>query len=101
MTKNPIINAASASMYIIFVALIMYFGTKNIPKGDTIFAPIVGVSLFTLSAAVMGYIFCYQPLLLILDGKKKDAVNLFIQTVGVFAAITAAILLLFFSGIIK
>jgi hypothetical protein len=59
------------------------------------------VSLFTLSAAVMGYLFLYQPLLLLIDGHKKSAVNLFLQTVAVFGAVTFFILILIFSGVIK
>ena len=101
MTKNPFINAASATLYIIIIALVMYFGTKNVPQNASIIGPIAALSLFTLSAAVMGYIFCFQPVQLYLDGKKKEAINIFLQTVGIFAVITAVILLLFFSGIIK
>jgi hypothetical protein len=49
----------------------------------------------------MGYVFLYQPLLLFLDGHKKNAVNLFLQTVAVFAGITAVVLVLLFSGVLK
>jgi hypothetical protein len=42
----------------------------------------------------MGYLFFYQPVQLFIEGKKKQAVNLFIQTVGVFAVITAVVLAL-------
>ncbi len=69
-------------------------------KPDTFFAPVVFLSLLTLSVAVMAFLFFYQPLMLFIEGKKKDAVNLFIKTVGIFAAITALALILLFSGII-
>jgi len=46
----------------------------------------------------MAYLFFYQPLLLFIEGKKKEAVNLFVKTIGVFAAITLVILLLLYSG---
>ena len=102
MTKNPLLNALAASAYIVLIASVMYFGTRNVPGPDnSVFAPIVALSILTLSAAVMGYIFFYQPVLLFLEGKKKAAVDLFVRTVGVFAVITALLLTLFFSGIIR
>ncbi len=101
MSKNPIINALSASAYIILVVSIMNFVSQTQKsKPDTILAPITFLSLFTLSVAVMAYLFFYQPLQFFIEGKKKMAVNLFVQTVGVFGAFTAAILMLLFSGLI-
>ena len=100
MSKNPFINAASASAYIFLGVTIMSFVTKTLKnKPDTFFAPIVFLSLFTLSAAVMAYLFFYQPLLLLIEGKKKDAVHLFVKTVGVFAIFTGITLILLFSGL--
>jgi hypothetical protein len=101
MTKNPILNAIAASAYIVAIALVMNWGTRFAPKGPTLMAPIAVISLFTLSAAVMGYLFCYQPIQLYFDGKKKPAVNLFLQTVAVFAILTLITLTLLFSGVIR
>lgn len=101
MSKNPIINAISASAYIIFVATVINFVSqthKN--KPDTFFAPVAFLSLLTLSAAVMAYVFFYQPLQLFIEGKKKEAVNLFVQTVAVFGVITVVVWILLFSGLI-
>ena len=69
-------------------------------KPDTFFTPITILFVLTLSVAVMAYLFFYQPLLLFIEGKKKEAVNLFVKTVGIFAAITAVVLILLFSGLI-
>lgn len=101
MSKNPLINAASASAYIILVVSIMTFVTSPLRnKPDTFFAPITMLFVLTLSVAVMAYLFFYQPLLLLIDGKKKPAVDLFVKTVGIFAAITALVLVLLFSGVL-
>jgi hypothetical protein len=101
MSRNPLINALSASAYIILVATVINFVSQTQRhKPDTIFDPIAFLSLFTLSAAVMGYFFLYQPVQLYLDGKKKDAASLFVRTIGVFAAFTAIVLILLLSGII-
>ncbi len=101
MTKNPIINALGASAYIILGVTIMTFVTQPLKnKPDTFFAPVVFLSLLTLSVAVMAFLFFYQPLMLFIEGKKKAAVNLFVKTVGVFAAITTLSLILLFSGLL-
>ncbi len=101
MTKNPIINGLGAAAYIGIIVTVMNFimqTQRN--KPDTAFAPLVVLSLLTLSAATMAYIFFYQPVQMLIEGKKKEAVNLFIGTVGVFAVFTAIVLALLFSGII-
>lgn len=99
--KNPVINALSASVYIaLVVALLNFVSLTQSDKPDTAFAPVAFLSLFTLSAAVMACLFFYQPLLLFIDGKKKESVNLFVQTVGVFAMFTAIIWILLFIGLI-
>ena len=102
MTKNPLINALAATLYITGVALFMFYGIEHGGgQANSVIVPIAVLSLFTLSASVMGYLFLYQPLQLYLDGKKKQAVNLFLQTVAVFAGITVLVFALLFSGIIK
>ena len=101
MTKNPLLNAASAVLYIIVVSIVLFYGSEFVEPEDSIFAPIAMLSLFTLSATVMGYIFFFQPIQLYLDGKKKEAANLFLKTIASFGVITIIILLLFFSGAYK
>lgn len=86
--KNPYLNAVYAELYIVLiVSVIRGISAPNTP--DTIFDPIAGISLFVLSAAVMGYLFLGEPLQLYFDGKKKEAVMFFMRTVVGFAAITA------------
>jgi hypothetical protein len=100
MSKNPIINALGSSAYIILVVTIISFVSQTQgSKPDTIFAPILLLSLLTLSVAVMAYLFFYQPFQLFIEGKKKEAVNLFVQTVGVFAAFTGVVLIMIFLGV--
>jgi hypothetical protein len=92
MTKNPFVNALGALAYIVAIIYVLNYvmGAKGF--ADEFTAPLVMLSLFTLSTAMMGYIFLYQPVLLLVDGKKKEAVKLFLQTVLAFATITALIL---------
>lgn len=79
----------------------MDWGTRYAPRVQSVLAPIAVVSLFTLSAAVMGYVFLYKSAQLYFDGKKPQAVRLFLQTVAIFAVITGFFLGLLFSGLIK
>lgn len=101
MSKNPFANGLVAFIYIVLVASIMNFGARTAPHPNIILIPIAIISLFTLSAAVMGYIFCFQPIQLYFDGKKKQAVNLFLKTVAFFGVITLLMLSAAFSGLIK
>jgi len=101
MTKNPFINAVFATSYITLVALFMFYGSKVFPAKDTILTPIAVLSLFTLSVVMMGYLFLYQPLMLFLNGHKKNAINLFLQTVVVFAGITVIVFVLLFLRVFK
>lgn len=102
MTKNPIINAVIASLYILLVVGVLNWGTRvQIGKNNTFLAPLAMISLFTLSTAVMAYVFASQPLQMFLEGRKKQAVSLFVQTVEIFGILTIILLGLMFSGILK
>ncbi len=100
MTKNPLINALAATSYITLVASLMFYGSNHPGPDKSVLIPIAMMSLFTLSAAMMGYIFLSQPLQLYLDGKKKDGINLFIKTLAIFAGITSLALFALFSGVL-
>lgn len=101
MSKNPIINALAASIYIFLVVSIMTFVTEPLrDKPDTFFAPIAVLFVLTLSVAAMAYIFFYQPVMLFIEGKKKAAVNLFVKTLGVFAVFTFMVVILLSLGLI-
>lgn len=98
MTKKPIINAGLALMYIVLVVTIMSVVSEpNTPDLEFV-TPIAALSLFTLSAAVMGYLFVAEPLKMYIDGKKNEGMQLFLQTVGVFAVITVLVFLIMLLG---
>lgn len=95
MSKNAFVSAVGASVYIFLLSIFFNFVSQTQrDKPDTFLAPVGLLSALTLSAAVMAYLFFYQPLQLFLDGKKKQAVSVFMQTVGIFAAITVGIWIL-------
>jgi hypothetical protein len=87
MKINPFINALLAGIYILIVVGIIYaLQSPNTPD-NTILAPIFLLSLFTLSAAVMAFLFFYQPLKLYFDNRQKEAVMYFMKTIAYFAVV--------------
>lgn len=101
MTKNPLINALLAIVYIVFVSLILYYGTVFKVGNNSFIAPVALISLFTFSAAAMGYLFLYQPFVLYFDGKKKLALDLFLRTLLIFGSITITIFIVLFFSVLK
>lgn len=92
MTKNPLYNALTALVYIIAIVLGLTYMSTIQTKIDDLIMPIIMLSLLVLSVSVMVYIFGYQPLVLFLDNKRKEAVSLFLKTVGIFGGITLIII---------
>lgn len=96
MTKNPLLNALAAALYIGAVSSVMYYGQPLVDPVDNVLMPITILSLLSLSAAVMAYAFFYQPVLMYLEGQKVEAVKLGVRTIGAFGAITAIFLAILF-----
>lgn len=97
--KKPIINALLAALYIIVIVFGMSTFVDQPDKEASLIAPITMLSLLTLSVAVMGHLFFSQPLMLYLDGQKKEAVNFFLKTVLTFAVIVVIFLALLSTGV--
>ena len=101
MTKIPLVNAILAILYIVLVSLVLYYGTVLKVGNNSLIAPIALISLFTFSAATMGYLFLYQPFVLYFDGKKQLALDLFLRTLLIFGGITAIIFAGLFLSVYK
>ena len=100
MIKNPYLNAFMALGYIALIILVIST-TSSIASHtpDTILAPVTMLSLFVLSAAIMGILFFYEPLRLFLENQKQQALSFLLKTVGTFACfvVVLATLLLYTS----
>lgn len=77
----------------------MNYGSSHMGKSNPVMAPIAIISLFTLSAAVMAYIFLYQPFQLYFDNHKKAAIDLFLKTLMIFGVTTFLLVTILFSGV--
>jgi hypothetical protein len=77
----------------------MFYGSRFVGGEDAVIMPMAMLSLLVLSTSVMGYLFCYAPLVLFLEGEKEKALQFFLKTIGYFAIITVimfSIMILFF-----
>lgn len=95
MKWNPFINALAAAAYIGTVALFMQFiQSLRHDTPDTLLDAMGMISLFVFSAAVMAFLFFYQPILKLLENKRTEAVSYFLKTLGIFGVLTLIMLTL-------
>lgn len=93
MRWNPILSAFAAAAYIGAVALFMHFiESLRHDTPDTLLDGMGVMSLLVFSAAVMAFLFFYQPVLKLIENKKSEALSYFLKTLGVFGLITIAVL---------
>ncbi len=93
MKANPYVYAGIAIAYIGIVALFLRFiESIRHDTPDTILDGMRFLSLFTLSAVIMGFLFFSEPLVLFLEHKKSEAITFFLKTIGTFALITSVLL---------
>lgn len=96
MTKNPFYNAVLGLAYIVLIVSFITWGASMSKPEDNFMIPVAMLSLFVLSASIMGYIFLYHPILLVIEGGEARAqgVKLFLKTVGIFAIFALAAFLI-------
>jgi len=87
------------ALYVFVISSFLFYASKIFGKDEpnTVLVPIMMLSLFVFSAALVGTLVFGRPITWYLDGKKKEAVSLLLYTLGVFLIITIiALLALFF-----
>lgn len=90
--SQAVISSVGVLVYTGIVATIMSSGEKLFGKEDTVFTMVSILMLFTLSAAVVGSLIIAKPIMLFIDGKKKEAVNLLTMTIASLFVLTALVL---------
>lgn len=81
-------HALIAALYIALIAFILW-NIEKLNMGPVSFiGPMLFLMLFVLSAAIMASVIFGKPLMLYLDNKKKEAVQLVGWTLGWFAGLT-------------
>ena len=95
MTKNPFYNALFAILYIVVLVTSVNLASTHLEGvvDESIFLPMGALATLVLSVALMGYLFFYQPVVMLIEGKREEGVKLFLQTVGLFAVATVLVML--------
>lgn len=88
IVKNGFLDAIATALYIIIVASFMYNIGSALPKEDVVFIPIAMLLLFVFSAAFTGMLVFGKPIMMYLDGKKKEAILLIGYTLGFLFILT-------------
>jgi|SRR3989344_5018497 len=95
--KKPFLHALVAALYIVVIVFVVNFVTSLLQsESETIIIPMIMLSLFVLSAAVMGFLFLSEPLYLLMENKKKEAITFFVKVVGIFACFVIVFTILVF-----
>lgn len=92
--KRALIDSLGTVIYVILVVSFI-FSLQNFPTlQNTIFIPISMLLLFVCSAAITGFLVFGKPIMLYIDGKKKEAVSLLGYTLGILVLITLILFIL-------
>ena len=86
--KTAFVNAFTTALYIIFIVSFIFSLQVFAPKEDNIIIPISMLLLFVCSAAITGFLVFGKPVMLYVDGKKKEAVSLLSYTLAILFIIT-------------
>lgn len=90
IVKNALLDALGTFVYVVLVASLMSYLQANYQDMNDIvlITPIAMLMLFVFSAALTGFLVFGRPILMYLDGKKKDALSLLFWTLVFLFAIT-------------
>jgi hypothetical protein len=89
MRWNPFLNGIAAAAYVWGIGLLInHIASLHHDTPDNLVGSVAALSLLVLSAAVMGFLFFYRPVMLLVENKKDEAVSFFLKTLGIFGAIT-------------
>lgn len=79
---RSLLHSLGVLVYVTFVATIMQNGSAWFGKEDTIFTVITVLLLACISAATVGSLVFGYPVIMFLNGKKKEGVTMAMTTIG-------------------
>lgn len=95
IVKQSLLFSSLVVLYIALVATIMSRAEQIVGQGDkTVLAPIIFLLLLVVSVATMGILIFGKPIMLYMDGKKRDAVVMMICTVSCLAVFISLFLVM-------
>src|SRR4051794_36507884 len=90
---QSLLSALGVVAYTAVIATTLNALQNHINQDTPVLAPILFLTLFVTSAAIVGALVLGRPIMMYLDGLKKEAVKMFSYTVG-WLALAAIILVL-------
>lgn len=92
---QSLVFSALAVLYVTLVTRVMgYAGTIFGPDGKSTVGPIVFLLIVVVSAATMGLLVFGKPVMLYMDGKKREAVAMAVCTIGSLAAFATLLIII-------
>lgn len=86
--KIAAIDAILTAIYVAAVATFMTYADKLFGSADNVLGGMAILMLMVLSVAVVGTLILGRPLMMYLDGDKKEAVKALAQTILAFFVLT-------------
>jgi len=86
------LHALTTAIYVFLVAWLMSSGEKFFGNTPAIFAATSVLLLFTVSAAITGYLIAGKAILMYWDGLKKEAIKMFYLTISWLVLLAVLIL---------
>ena len=80
--SRGLLDAAGVVAYVAVIAWLGMHAQNIFGKPDTFLAPMFILLLFVVSALITGLLVLGKPIVLYLDGSKKEAVSLTLITLG-------------------
>ena len=85
--NRAFLNAVGTFTYIILIVLLI-FSLQNSNAEDSLIILMSMLMLFVCSAAITGFLVFGKPVMLYIDGKKREAVLLLAHTIGILVLLT-------------
>jgi hypothetical protein len=86
--RRAFVDALLTFIYIILVVSFVFSLQQFHDKEDIILIPMAMLLLFVCSASITGFLVFGKPVMLYIDGKKKEAVALLGYTIAILFALT-------------
>ncbi|OGE95559.1 MAG: hypothetical protein A3H72_01670 [Candidatus Doudnabacteria bacterium RIFCSPLOWO2_02_FULL_48_8] len=88
LLKTAIAHSVLVLAYIIIIVSVMNNAEKLFGPKENMWAPVAFLMLFVLSAAVMGTLIFVKPVIMYMEGAKKEAIWLLGYILGCLVVIT-------------
>ncbi|MFZ2190412.1 MAG: hypothetical protein WA057_02460 [Candidatus Magasanikiibacteriota bacterium] len=82
LIQYSFVHSVGVFAYILFVSLLMNNAKYLVDKVNDVIGGAMFLSLFVLSATVVGSLIFARPIMMYLDGNKKEAIKLLFYTVA-------------------